>query len=70
MILKYLNLAIGYFLLLVGCIGCVVLLGILFGFSISDAQAYIFIPLLERPGTSTPLFLAGVTAVGAYLVKN
>ncbi|MDO8844612.1 hypothetical protein [Methylicorpusculum sp.] len=76
MIVRNINLVIGYFFLFVGCIGCVAFLSVLFEINISrySARTLLFLPLFEEAtssiSTTSPIYLAITTAIGAYLVKE
>lgn len=71
-IFNYVNKAFGYVFLLAGLIGCAAFVGFLFGFDISSnyAQYRIFGPMSEGGSSITPVFIAIITAAGAYLVKE
>jgi len=65
------NLAFGYLFLLTGGIGCIAVIALLFNFNIFYSAVFwsVFLPT-EGKETTVPLFLAGISVAGAYLVKN
>jgi len=70
--MKEVNLTVGYLFLLTGVMGCITIIGLILGFDIfsGGSKWVIFIALEGRGSSMTPLFLAGISAVGAYLVKG
>jgi hypothetical protein len=63
---KNINLVIGYFFLFFGCVGCLIILGFIFGYG--DISLRNRSPFLHS--SIAPIFSSVVTAIGAYLVKE